>query len=269
MQHLWALVWNKTIRVCGLVHLFAGYNGLLSGSQDKLQFTGLSAHIKICWDFLRSGRGEVFRAACSHTGFYTYMNNIIYNCCRLKESPSSNQWKRRSRTAPSVVQAVFCQSPYRLLESALEAEASCMESLYSIFKGSLYTKANSFWLLWSLTLPKLPLLLLHHHTPHSKPLPQNTFVLKKPVSSWNKTPSTTLTGEAEAAIFQIIRCISKCTYSLSMFVKPILKLGFEMAENCMLGLSLRGWRGREGQNTVWSRNKEKGRVLFFKYWMLL
>lgn len=134
-------------------------------------------------------RGEVFRAGCSHTGFYKYMNNIMYHSCRLEESPSSNQWKRRSRTAPSVVQAVHCHSTHRLFDSALEVEASSMDSVYSIFKGSLYAKENSFWVLWSLTLPKLPLLLLHHHTPHSKPLLQNTFVLKKSISSWNTAQS--------------------------------------------------------------------------------
>lgn len=105
------LIWSKIIRVCGLVHLFSGYTGLLNGCQGKLQFTDSSAHIKICWDFLRSGRGEVFRAGCSHTGFYKYVNNIIYHWCRLKEPSSSNQRKRRSRTASSVVRLFFATLP--------------------------------------------------------------------------------------------------------------------------------------------------------------
>lgn len=264
------MIWSRIIWVCGLVQLFAGYTGLLSGCQDRLQFTDWSAHIKICWDFLRSGRGEQVRAGCSHTGFHNYMNNIIYHGCRLKESSSSNQWKRRSRTATGVVQAVLCHSPHRLFDSALEAEASCMDSLYSIFKGSLYAKANSFCIFGHWHHQSCPsycsttTLLTPSHCYKTHLYWRNEF----PPETQHKA-FTTLTGEAEVAIFQIIRCISKCTYSLSVFVKPILKLGFEMAENYMLGLSLRGCWGRGGQSTVWNRKKEKGRVLFLKHWLLL
>lgn len=225
---------------------------------------------KICWDFLRSGRRSVFRAGCSHTDFYKYMNKIIYHWCRLKEPPSSNKWKRRSRTAPSAVQAVLCHSPHRLFDSALKAEASCRDSLHSIFKVVYTPKQILFESCGHWHCQSCPFycstttLLTPSHCYKTCLCWRNSF----PAETQHKA-STTLTEEAEVAIFQIIRCISKCTYSLSVFVKPILKLGFEMAENCMLGLSLRGWRGREGLSTVCSRNKEKGRVLFFKHLLLL
>lgn len=270
MQHLWALIWSKTIWVCGLVHFFAGYMGLLNGSLGKSQFTDSSAHTKICWDFLRSGRRSVFRAGCSHTDFYKYMNKIIYHWCRLKEPPFSNKWKRRSRIAPSAVQAVLCHSPHRLFDSALKAEVFCRDSLHSIFKVVYTPKQILFESCGHWHCQSCPFycstttLLTPSHCYKTRLCWRNSF----PAETQHKA-STTLTEEAEVAIFQIIRCISKCTYSLSVFVKPILKLGFEMAENCMLGLSLRGWRGREGLSTVCSRNKEKGRVLFFKHLLLL
>lgn len=138
-------------------------------------------------------------------------------------------------------------SPQRLLGVAVEAITSCMDSVYSISKSSLPAKASS-WVLQSSILSSLSVLLLHRLTLHSKPLLQNVFLLRRAISSRNITQSFPYTYfKCKHLFFRSSGISVNVPTQCKSVVKPVLKLGFETAENCTLDLSLRGvvGEGRE------------------------